>query len=73
VQRLISTAVPCTGCGHGRIDAAAALGVVPRPPAPATPSPTVPPTTVPAPPQLAVPDPSLLDQAPTLEALAPAP
>ncbi|MBV8979891.1 MAG: S8 family serine peptidase [Acidimicrobiia bacterium] len=36
VQRVLATAVPCTGCGSGRIDAAAALGVgsAPAPSAP---------------------------------------
>jgi subtilisin family serine protease len=36
VQRVLATAVPCTGCGTGRIDAAAALGVgsAPAPSAP---------------------------------------
>jgi subtilisin family serine protease len=71
VQRLASTAVACTGCGHGRIDVAAALGVVPRA-APSTAPPD--PKPVPAPPspaQLAVPDPGLLDQAPRVEALVP--
>jgi subtilisin family serine protease len=32
VQRLLSTAVPCAGCGSGRIDAAAAVGAGPAPP-----------------------------------------
>jgi len=31
VQRLLSTAVPCDGCGSGRIDAAAAVGAGPAP------------------------------------------
>jgi subtilisin family serine protease len=31
VQRLIATAVPCGGCGSGRIDAAAAVGAGPAP------------------------------------------
>jgi subtilisin family serine protease len=71
VQRLASTAVPCTGCGHGRIDVAAALGVVRG-----TPPSTAPPRLKPvpaasSPTQLAVPDPALLDQAPQLEALVP--
>ena len=35
VQRLLATAVPCAGCGAGRLDAAAAVGVGPSaPPAP---------------------------------------
>jgi subtilisin family serine protease len=71
IQQLTSTAVPCAGCGHGRVDVAAALGVVRTPPpvvpkAPAPPSTT---TTVPVTVPLPVPDPSLLDQAPSLEAL----
>jgi subtilisin family serine protease len=76
VQRLVSTAIPCSGCGHGRIDAAGSLGVQPAPPAPTRPQGTVPsPTTVPPPPpvELTVPDPSLLDQAPPLADLFPAP
>jgi hypothetical protein len=32
VQQLLNTAVACGGCGHGRIDAAAASGVGPAPP-----------------------------------------
>ena len=32
VQRLLSTAVVCDGCGSGRIDAAAAVGAAPAPP-----------------------------------------
>jgi len=32
VQRLLSTAVPCGGCGSGRIDAAAAVGAGSAPP-----------------------------------------
>lgn len=73
VQRLASTAVACAGCGHGRIDIAAALGVVPTPPTTVAPKP-VPPSPVPAlppPVQLTVPDPALLDQAPALETLSP--
>ncbi|MBV8985049.1 MAG: S8 family serine peptidase [Acidimicrobiia bacterium] len=37
VQRVLSTAVPCSGCGSGRIDAAAALGVGSAPPPSAPP------------------------------------
>jgi len=73
VERLVSTAVPCGGCGHGRIDAAAALGVPPAPPVTVAPRPPVPPAPPPAPPPvpLSIPDPSLLDQAPPLAALTP--
>lgn len=75
MQRLASTAVPCVGCGHGRIDVAAALGVAhsapttvpPRPPVTPAPPPPPPPPTV----ELAVPDPGLLDQAPVLGDPAP--
>jgi len=73
VGRMISTAVPCAGCGHGRIDVAAAFGLTPAPPAPPRPPVTSPATTVPPPPplDLSVPDPSLLDRAPPLDALTP--
>jgi hypothetical protein len=72
MQRLASTAVPCAGCGHGRVDLAAALGVIPIPPTTVAPKP-IPASPVPTPPpvQLTVPDPALLDQAPPLEALSP--
>jgi subtilisin family serine protease len=71
VQRLASTAVPCTGCGHGRIDVAAALGVVRGTPPSAAPPRLKPVPAASSPTQLAVPDPALLDQAPQLEALVP--
>jgi subtilisin family serine protease len=65
IQRLLTTAVPCAGCGYGRIDVAAALGV------PVLPPPLAPATTVAPPPKpepdLSIPDASLLDQAPTLD------
>ena len=73
VDRVVSTAVPCGGCGHGRIDAAAALGIPLTPPAtvaPRQPAPPPPTTTTVLPAPLPVPDPSLLDQAPGLDALA---
>ncbi|MBV8981328.1 MAG: S8 family serine peptidase [Acidimicrobiia bacterium] len=73
VDKLVSTAVPCGGCGHGRIDAAAALGIPLAPPIPAPPlrpAPPPPTTTTVPPAPLAIPDPSLLDQAPGLDALA---
>jgi len=74
MQRLVSTAVPCAGCGHGRIDAAAALGVPLA--APAT-APLRPPVSAPPPPSppapLNVPDPSLLDQAPALSDIGSSP
>jgi subtilisin family serine protease len=75
MQRLASTAVPCAGCGHGRVDVAAALGVPPTPQAPPRPPPTPPPSTVPPPPpvDLTVPDPSLLDQAPGLSDIGSSP
>jgi subtilisin family serine protease len=62
IQRLLTTAVLCTGCGYGRIDVAAALGIAVPPPAPPT-------TVAPPPPEpdLSIPDPSLLDRAPTLD------
>jgi subtilisin family serine protease len=72
MQRLASTAVACAGCGHGRIDVAAALGVPLAPPPTAPPRPSVsslPPPPAPVP--LNVPDPGLLDQAPGLSDLAP--
>jgi hypothetical protein len=73
IQQLVSTAVPCAGCGHGRIDIAAALGVVSVPPTVVAKAPPPPPPTttvpVPAPVPLVVPDPSLLDQAPGLSDL----
>ena len=72
VRRLIATAVPCPGCGAGRVNAAAALGVPTvnlEPQAPSTVAPTTT-TTVPAPP-LSVPDAAVLDQAPSLSSLSP--
>ena len=65
VQHLLSAAVPCSGCGHGRVDIARALGVVPPAvaPPPPRPAPAAPP------PDLEIPDASLLDRAPSLDAL----